>query len=781
MSTKVQLTGGPFEDAMGNVLANGYLTMTLSQDGTVPSVALVGAGVGITIQLDSNGNIVSSPAQSVWGNDVIRPDNTYYRVTGYTQQGQPAWGSNNQQVVGGPTFDVGQWTPNALISILTSGSGPALQTNEVPNGSQVLLDLHQQGSVTLTDNRLGRVTVGSASTVTPQDFSPTAGSGSQNYAGGMTSSSNILTLRLGTQSNPTAPISGGQLFAATDIGKSILVSGPNGGAGASQIVNLYTTIASYQSPTQVTLAAAAPSGGIATNFSGEVYWWNSSQDDTAAIQSAINACDFNNQYSDVYLPAGVYIRTGTLTNSLNMKTMRGDGIKRTVILTPSTAVQNDALYFTDQVYFTMKGMTWRGPGQDAVFGGRLRFDLYVESVLFGLAFEDVEVKHVAYDGIYFNTLILGTFRNCLFNYTAGHAVNMNTAVSCTFDSCYFITNYLSGINMTNCAAMKFNACANESNGIGYYMNGGTWGVSFSGCDAEFQTKRAPSAPVSFPTVTVSSGGSVTTGTYRFKYTWQRQVTNNSTPAESLPSPESSPVVVTSGNQTISFTIPAAPTDVLYVNYANVYVTNGATGTETFLGKVTLNAGPTTVTYSTPITGDGSTFPPLTSMLGHHYAIENANNISILGSTCNTVPVISTDPRFIIITGHSWQVSCRQTRFIQQLSPPPAFYVEIDAPPVGTSPSDQIFIESGDLTGFSMISIDASVNNFFLNNYVTGQTVGGQGLTITGNTPSVGSGIGLGRTTAATATAGAATLPANPVGFLEINLAGTMYKLPYYAA
>lgn len=34
-------------------------------------------------------------------------------------------------------------------------------------------------------------------------------------------------------------------------------------------------------------------------------------------------------------------------------------------------------------------------------------------------------------------------------------------------------------------------------------------------------------------------------------------------------------------------------------------------------------------------------------------------------------------------------------------------------------------------------------------------------------------------TAATATTGAATLPANPVGFVEIGLNGTVYKIPYY--
>jgi hypothetical protein len=41
-------------------------------------------------------------------------------------------------------------------------------------------------------------------------------------------------------------------------------------------------------------------------------------------------------------------------------------------------------------------------------------------------------------------------------------------------------------------------------------------------------------------------------------------------------------------------------------------------------------------------------------------------------------------------------------------------------------------------------------------------------------------IGFGKTTATTATAGSATLPAGPVGFLEVNIDGTVYKLPYYA-
>jgi hypothetical protein len=36
------------------------------------------------------------------------------------------------------------------------------------------------------------------------------------------------------------------------------------------------------------------------------------------------------------------------------------------------------------------------------------------------------------------------------------------------------------------------------------------------------------------------------------------------------------------------------------------------------------------------------------------------------------------------------------------------------------------------------------------------------------------------TTDTTATAGAETLPANPVGFIEVNIGGTNRKIPYYA-
>ena len=49
-----------------------------------------------------------------------------------------------------------------------------------------------------------------------------------------------------------------------------------------------------------------------------------------------------------------------------------------------------------------------------------------------------------------------------------------------------------------------------------------------------------------------------------------------------------------------------------------------------------------------------------------------------------------------------------------------------------------------------------------------------------STPAAASGqLGIGTTTATTATAGGETLPANPALFLEINISGTFYKIPLY--
>lgn len=163
-ATKTQLIGGAFQDGEGNPLDLGYLKMKLNQDASVSGVGNICSGIEITIQLDANGNVVTSPAQSVWANTggVLSPINTYYRVTGYTAAGQRAWGPNNQQVGSGATFNLGSWVPNSVISWFPTILQPqplTLEVNGTPNEDQGLLNLTAGTNVTIIDQGAGEVLI----------------------------------------------------------------------------------------------------------------------------------------------------------------------------------------------------------------------------------------------------------------------------------------------------------------------------------------------------------------------------------------------------------------------------------------------------------------------------------------------------------------------------------------------------------------------------------------------------------------------------------------------
>jgi hypothetical protein len=163
-STKVQLSGGAFQDALGDVVANGHMDMQLSQDsqvtGASPAV-IITAGRVIRIQLDANGNVQASPAQSVWPNDVLTPANTYYSVKVYTSAGQLVWGPNSQQVLSSPSpYDVGAgWSP-ARANI----SSAAATTYDIgvffpgsPSANQIMLRLPIERLVNFTTNMVPSV------------------------------------------------------------------------------------------------------------------------------------------------------------------------------------------------------------------------------------------------------------------------------------------------------------------------------------------------------------------------------------------------------------------------------------------------------------------------------------------------------------------------------------------------------------------------------------------------------------------------------------------------
>ena len=99
MASRVQLMGGDFQFATGERIAFGYLIFKINQDTFVGTDAQLSSEIEFRIDLDGDGNVVESPAQSVWGNDQTDVV-TYYKVSGHDARGLRVWGPNNQQVIG---------------------------------------------------------------------------------------------------------------------------------------------------------------------------------------------------------------------------------------------------------------------------------------------------------------------------------------------------------------------------------------------------------------------------------------------------------------------------------------------------------------------------------------------------------------------------------------------------------------------------------------------------------------------------------------------------------
>jgi hypothetical protein len=163
---QVQLIGGPFTDSELNVLALGTLVMELSQDEQISTTAgQACGGIKISIQLDVDGNVVTSPAQYVLPTDQLVPSGASYTVWAYSAEGELSWGPNYNLLVptGGGTFNVNDWVPNSSGSNSGGNTGGiTLQTNGVNNGSQALLDLQEGSNITIADNGSGQITISSA-------------------------------------------------------------------------------------------------------------------------------------------------------------------------------------------------------------------------------------------------------------------------------------------------------------------------------------------------------------------------------------------------------------------------------------------------------------------------------------------------------------------------------------------------------------------------------------------------------------------------------------------
>lgn len=113
---KVQITGGPFQDALGNALSNGYLIFQLQHDAVALYADQIVGGAAVRVPLDTNGYIqgtVTGAPVYLWPNDVLLPANGNYIIWAYDSSNRQVWNNPQiQQVKSIPSpFSVNAWIP----------------------------------------------------------------------------------------------------------------------------------------------------------------------------------------------------------------------------------------------------------------------------------------------------------------------------------------------------------------------------------------------------------------------------------------------------------------------------------------------------------------------------------------------------------------------------------------------------------------------------------------------------------------------------------------------
>jgi hypothetical protein len=112
-----QITGGPFQDASGNPLINGYLVFQLQHDAVIVGTGVITGGISVQVPLDSNGYIrgtTTGAPVNIWPNDQMAPSGLTYLVYAYDQYNRTAWSNPQvQPVLSSPSpYNVNNaWTP----------------------------------------------------------------------------------------------------------------------------------------------------------------------------------------------------------------------------------------------------------------------------------------------------------------------------------------------------------------------------------------------------------------------------------------------------------------------------------------------------------------------------------------------------------------------------------------------------------------------------------------------------------------------------------------------
>jgi hypothetical protein len=183
-------------------------------------------------------------------------------------------------------------------------------------------------------------------------------------------------------------------------------------------------------------------------------------DDTAAIQAAITACSQNNQYGGacVYLPAGKYKVTSTITIPAIYSSIRGDGAFLSQIL--ANGVTGAVLKYAAITYARPK---WEG------------FSIQGNSVT-GNAIDFSALSGSVYDG-WLSNLYLNVGGKCVYAPGTGtmFSFKCDTVIGNSINDHVFVVNCGPGMAWLNCYA------ENTATGkAGYRLTGGVYLYSCNG-------------------------------------------------------------------------------------------------------------------------------------------------------------------------------------------------------------------------------------------------------------------------------------------------------------
>lgn len=80
-----------FQLANGTAVSNGRVVINLSKDATA-TTGPIAAKIKVSVKLDINGEITSTPPPQFWPNSELEPEDTYYIYQVYNGDGQPITG-----------------------------------------------------------------------------------------------------------------------------------------------------------------------------------------------------------------------------------------------------------------------------------------------------------------------------------------------------------------------------------------------------------------------------------------------------------------------------------------------------------------------------------------------------------------------------------------------------------------------------------------------------------------------------------------------------------------